>query len=101
MMWKLFTDNYLLKKIFIMKKDLKNKVVVITGASAGLGRAMVRKFARHGAKIALIARGEDGLEAAQKEVEAMGSEALVVPLALVIVKASKMRLQSLRKSWDQ
>ncbi len=63
-----------------MKKDLKNKVVVITGASAGLGRAMVRKFAKHGAKIGLIARGTDGLEAAKKEVEAMGGEALVVPL---------------------
>lgn len=63
-----------------MKKDLKNKVVIITGASAGLGRAMVRKFAKHGANIALIARGTDGLEAARNEVEALGSEALVVPL---------------------
>jgi NADP-dependent 3-hydroxy acid dehydrogenase YdfG len=61
-----------------MKKDLKNKVVVITCASAGLGRAMVRKFAKHGARVALIARGADGLEAAKKEVEAMGSEALVL-----------------------
>jgi NADP-dependent 3-hydroxy acid dehydrogenase YdfG len=62
-----------------MKKDLQNKVVVITGASAGLGRALARKCAAHGAKIGLIARGIDGLEAAKKEVEELGSEALVVP----------------------
>ncbi|MFL6213732.1 MAG: SDR family oxidoreductase [Blastocatellia bacterium] len=56
------------------------EVVVITGASAGVGRATVRKFARHGARIGLIARGLDGLEAAQREVEAAGSKALVLPL---------------------
>lgn len=57
--------------------DVKNKVVVITGASAGLGRAIVRKFAKHGAKIGLIARGTDGLEAAKKEVEDAGSKAFI------------------------
>ena len=41
-----------------MKKDFKGKTVVITGASAGLGRAMVREFVKHGANIGLIARGE-------------------------------------------
>ena|SRR5690242_2097979 len=62
-----------------MEKDFQNKTVVITGASAGLGRTMVREFAKHGANIGLIARGIDGLNAAQKEVEGLGSEALVVP----------------------
>jgi NAD(P)-dependent dehydrogenase (short-subunit alcohol dehydrogenase family) len=55
------------------------EVVVITGASAGVGRAAARKFARHGAQIGLLARGTDGLEAARREVEELGSEALVVP----------------------
>jgi NAD(P)-dependent dehydrogenase (short-subunit alcohol dehydrogenase family) len=55
------------------------EVVVITGASAGVGRAAVRKFARHGARIGLLARGTDGLKAARREVEELGSEALVVP----------------------
>src|SRR5213080_4464917 len=55
------------------------EVVVITGASAGVGRAAARKFARHGARIGLLARGTDGLEAARREVEDLGSEALVVP----------------------
>lgn len=53
--------------------------VVITGASAGVGRATVRKFARHGARIGLLARGVDGLEAARKEVQKLGSRALVIP----------------------
>ena len=55
------------------------QVVVITGASAGVGRAAVRKFARHGARVGLLARGSDGLEAARREVEELGGEALVIP----------------------
>ena len=62
-----------------MENDFQNKTVVITGASAGLGRAMVREFAKHGANIGLIARGIDGLNAAKKEVEDLGGEALIVP----------------------
>lgn len=54
--------------------------MVITGASAGVGRATVREFARHGASIGLIARSRDGLEGARREVEAAGGEALVLPM---------------------
>lgn len=62
-------------------KTIKNpKVVVVTGASAGVGRATVRAFAREGADIALIARGQDGLEGARREVEQMGRRALVCQL---------------------
>src|SRR5438876_9142206 len=55
------------------------QVVVITGASAGVGRATVRAFARQGADIGLLARGIDGLEGARREVEAAGGRALVLP----------------------
>jgi NAD(P)-dependent dehydrogenase (short-subunit alcohol dehydrogenase family) len=55
------------------------EVVVITGASGGVGRAAVRRFAADGAKIGLIARGRQGLEAAAREVEQAGGEALVLP----------------------
>src|SRR5438128_4683050 len=57
-----------------------SEVVVITGASAGVGRATARKFARHGARVALLARGLDGLEGARKDVERLGGKALVVPV---------------------
>jgi NAD(P)-dependent dehydrogenase (short-subunit alcohol dehydrogenase family) len=58
----------------------KPEVVVITGASAGVGRATVREFAKHGARIGLIARGLDGLKGAEKEVEELGGKALVFPV---------------------
>jgi short-subunit dehydrogenase len=57
-------------------KEEKGDVVVITGASAGLGRAIAKEFAKHGARVALLARGKDRLEEAQKEIEEMGGEAL-------------------------
>lgn len=55
------------------------QVVVITGASAGVGRATARAFARCGARIGLLARGKDGLEGARSDVEEDGGEALVIP----------------------
>jgi NAD(P)-dependent dehydrogenase (short-subunit alcohol dehydrogenase family) len=55
-------------------------VVVVTGASAGLGRALAREWARRGARIALLARGRDGLEAARREVDRLGGRGLVLPL---------------------
>ena len=61
-----------------MKQKLAEPpVVVVTGASAGVGRAVVRRFATDKAKIGLIARGRDGLEGAKREVEAAGGEALI------------------------
>jgi len=53
------------------------EVVVVTGASAGVGRAVVRRFAREGAHIGLLARGLDGLEGARRDVETLGGKALV------------------------
>jgi short-subunit dehydrogenase len=63
-----------------MKKMKNKRVVVITGASAGLGRATVREFAKNGDDVALIARGADGLEEAKKEVESCGRRALICKL---------------------
>ncbi len=57
----------------------KPEVVVITGASAGVGRATVREFARRRACVGLIARGLDGLEGTRREVESAGGRALVLP----------------------
>ena len=55
------------------------EVAVITGASAGIGRATAREFAKHGCKVALLARGQAGLEAAAREVEQLGGDAIVIP----------------------
>lgn len=54
-------------------------VVVITGASAGVGRATVREFAKRGAAIGLIARDRERLEKTRREAEDMGGQALVLP----------------------
>ncbi|MFD2190241.1 SDR family oxidoreductase [Pistricoccus aurantiacus] len=54
------------------------EVVVITGASAGLGRATAREFARHGAHIGLIARNRERLETAKAEVESLGGRAIII-----------------------
>jgi len=53
---------------------------VITGASAGVGRATAQAFGKRRAKVGLIARGKDGLEAAKREIEEAGGEAIVLPL---------------------
>jgi len=64
-----------------------SEVVVITGASAGVGRATAHEFARAGARIALIARGRAGLEGCAREVRELGGEPLVLPCDVVDAEA--------------
>ena len=59
---------------------MSGQVVMVTGASAGLGRAIAHAFAKSGARVGLIARNPEALEAARQEVIALGGEALVMPL---------------------
>ncbi|GAA3986253.1 SDR family oxidoreductase [Streptomyces plumbiresistens] len=63
------------------------KVVVVTGASGGVGRATARAFAARGASVALLARGREGLAAAADEVQRAGGEALVVTVDMADAKA--------------
>ena len=59
-------------------QDLRRSTVVITGASAGVGRAVACRFARAGARLALIARDADALSAVKEEVEQLGGTAMAV-----------------------
>jgi NAD(P)-dependent dehydrogenase (short-subunit alcohol dehydrogenase family) len=70
----------LLRRLAILIRMRPRRVIVITGASAGVGRATAKALAREGARIGLIARGRAGLEGARRDVEAGGGEGLVLPL---------------------
>src|SRR2546423_12218043 len=67
----------------------RGETVVITGASGGIGRAAARRFGADGARVALLARGPQGLEAAAREVEEAGGE----PLALRVDVAEHHQVQ--------
>jgi len=59
-----------------------NEVVVVTGATSGIGRAIARRFAQDGAQIGMIARNREALEATKNEVERAGGSALALPADL-------------------
>ncbi len=60
-------------------EDLSGRVVVITGASRGIGRALAESFARRGARLGLLARSEEQLAAVSRELENDGAEVAVAP----------------------
>src|ERR671916_905564 len=62
-----------------MRSSVEDMVVVITGASRGIGRATAKRFAERGASVVLAARSEEALLGAAAECEALGGEALAVP----------------------
>jgi short-subunit dehydrogenase len=62
-----------------LNEDQRPEVVVVTGTSGGVGRAVAHAFAKRGAHLALLARGERGLHDARSEVEELGGKAIVIP----------------------
>ena len=63
-----------------MARPVREQVVVVTGASSGVGRAIARAFGDQGAKVGLLARNEEALRHAAAEIERAGGEALVYPV---------------------
>lgn len=83
------------------QNSLAGRVAVVTGASAGVGRAIVREFAARGAKLGLIARTPEALEAAASEVRSLGSEALVLPLDVSDADAVQHAADRVVATWGQ
>ncbi|MBM3605848.1 MAG: SDR family oxidoreductase [Alphaproteobacteria bacterium] len=77
----------------------QSRVVVITGASAGVGRATAREFASHGWRVALIARGQAGLEGARRDVEAGGGSAMVLPADVADAAAVDRAAKAVIEAW--
>ncbi len=77
------------------------EVVVVTGASAGLGRAIAHEFAKHGARIGMIARGKEGLRDAKHECEALGGQAIVLPLDVADPDAIEQAAAEVERKWGR
>jgi short-subunit dehydrogenase len=76
----------------------RSRVVMVTGASAGVGRATAIAFARRGARVGLIARGRAGLAGAKREVEAAGGQAFVYPADVADADAVERAAAALESS---
>jgi NAD(P)-dependent dehydrogenase (short-subunit alcohol dehydrogenase family) len=75
------------------------RIVVVTGASAGIGRAVARRFGLERWRVALIARGIDGLEEARREIDSMGGEAMVIPCDVADEQAVEDAADRIEREW--
>jgi NAD(P)-dependent dehydrogenase (short-subunit alcohol dehydrogenase family) len=75
------------------------RIVVITGASAGVGRATAEAFARIGARLGLLSRGADGLEATRRDVERLGGQAFVVPTDVADATAVEAAAEAVERAF--
>ncbi len=89
------------EQVAAMPKPVSDQVAVITGASSGIGRVCAREFGARGARVGLIARNEEALQAAAREIEAAGGEALVVPLDLASGDAVEAAAAQVEQRWGR
>lgn len=76
-------------------------VVVITGASSGVGRAIARAYGRRGARVGLIARTEEALQGALEEIEREGGEALICPADVADPEAVERAAAAVEARWGR
>jgi len=79
----------------------QGQVVVVTGAAAGIGRAIARRFGEDGARVALISRNRAGLEGAARDVEQAGGESLVLPADVADHAAMEAAADAVEESFGE
>jgi short-subunit dehydrogenase len=85
----------------VRPRKLEDKIVVVTGASSGVGRAIARRFGAEGAKVALIARDLIGLEDTASELRIMGGQAMVLPLDVSDAAAVERAADRVASLWGR
>jgi len=81
--------------------EFSNKVVIITGASEGIGRALALELARQGAKLAISARNKDRLEELASECQGLGAETLVLPADVTIESECRQMVETTAHHWGR
>lgn len=78
---------------------MPGKIAVVTGSSAGIGRATAVEFGRHGWRVALLARGVDGLEGARKDIESVGGEAMIIVTDVADAAQVEAAAERIERDW--
>jgi len=84
-----------------MELNLKNKVVVVTGASKGIGRAIALAFAREGASVVICARGKVALEKVANEIAEAGAQILALPCDVTDTAQVGRVMEQVQKRFDR
>jgi NAD(P)-dependent dehydrogenase (short-subunit alcohol dehydrogenase family) len=85
----------------IMTKPLARRTVVITGGSAGVGRAVAQAFGRRGWRVALLARGQKRLASVVAEVQSLGGEAIAIPTDVADADAVRRAADEVIAAWGK